>query len=198
MIEPPMQGDPSGRVDVLQTEVLGGRSLADCITSILDLDRANMEPILRAAGMEFPEARRLAILSDPDTTVVAARAGPALAGYVEFAPDERIPGGIYVSSVQVAVPYQRGPALSALLARMRIVLDRQPPSCIRFDVQRANASALALSRRLGCRIQETEPSAATLRGIAGPEVLDSPRLRRLTRRLLRVAHAAGRPDPRAW
>jgi hypothetical protein len=171
---------------VFQTEVLSGALLGPMIDPILKLDRANMAPILRASRLEFREAERLARLSDPETQVVATRAGCTLAAYVEFAPHKHEPHGIYVSSLQVAAGYRGGLALAHVLGRTGLVLRDQSPSSIRINVQRANGPALELFAKLGFRLLDAEPDAVTFEAVAGPELLTSPLLLRLTRRLLRA------------
>ncbi len=165
-----------------QTQVLKSAALQGLIDQILRLDRINMAPILRASGMEFPESRRLEVLKDPELTVVAARAGNRLAAYVEFAPDGKPPGGIYISSLQVDARYRRGIALASVLSRMGELLKDRPPSQLRLDVQRTNTVAQSLFARLGFVVQEADPEASTLRAIASPEILEAGILQRLSRR----------------
>ncbi|MBY0400724.1 GNAT family N-acetyltransferase [Myxococcota bacterium] len=170
-----------------QTDVLDAVAIKGWIDQILRLDRANMAPILRASGMEFPEARRLAVLTNPELTIVAARAGSNLAAYVEFSPDSKVPEGIYVSSLQVDADYRGGIALALVLARAGLVLRRNSPCHLRLDVQRSNVEAQSLFKRLGFAIQEADPESSTLRAFAGSEILESELFEKLCRRFSRAA-----------
>ena len=170
-----------------QTEVLAADKVKALIEQILRLDRVNMAPVLLASNMEFPESRRLATLTNPEATFIVALAGSNLAAYVEFAPDMKVPDGIYVSSLQVDARYRQGIAFASVLAQMGLTLRRNPPSHLRLDVQRANIGAQSLFKRLGFAIQDADPDSPTLRASAGPEILDSELFKKLSRRFPRAA-----------
>lgn len=170
-----------------QIEVRDAPPSEDLIEQILRLDRANMTPILSASRMEFPESRLRATLSSPTVRVIAAHAGMNLAAYVEYGPDVKVPGGVYVYSLQVDAHYRRGIALAEVIVGLGVALSRNPPSQIRLDVQRANASARSLFQRLGFVIYDENPQSPTLRAIASPEILNSSRFQRLRQRRTRAA-----------
>src|SRR5690349_10920487 len=94
-----------------RVERLSGPALAagGWIDAMLALERENLEPLLRAAGQAFPEARRREGLAGADTVAVLLLRGGELAGSIDFKPDWNDPADLYVASVQLRRAARGGP-----------------------------------------------------------------------------------------
>jgi acetyltransferase (GNAT) family protein len=72
---------------------------------IAALDRTNMQSMLDAAGIEFPEEKRRKGL-ESDSTFIIAFDGPNIIGYIDYLRSWNNPEYIYIGSVQVEKRYR--------------------------------------------------------------------------------------------
>ncbi|HEX7956213.1 MAG TPA: GNAT family N-acetyltransferase [Pyrinomonadaceae bacterium] len=184
---------------MLEVRVLKGRELFDegLVERVVELDKRNMRAVWERAGMEYPEEnRRKSFASDP--TFVVAFDGGEIAGYVEYLRSWNDPRLIYVGSLQVAEKYRRAGLLLRLLDEFRAAVSREDFDGFETSVQKANATAAALYRRLGFRLEPNPRNELSWLARAGREILaDSPVVPLLDRwRERQTRRGASRPAGR--
>ncbi len=160
----------------LELKVLSGGQLLDSglAERVVEFDRENMRRVFERAGIEFPEERRRRGLASGPTFVMAFD-GPDIAGYLEYLRSWNDPRLIYVGSVQIAPRHRNSPLLLALLDRFRALVSREEFEGFETSVQKANAPAARLYRRLGFRLEPNPRNEASWTARAGRELLtDSP------------------------
>ena len=182
---------------MLEVRVLSGRELSDegLVERVVELDKRNMREVWRRAGMEYPEEnRRKSFQSDP--TFVIALDGREVAGYVEYLRSWNDPRRIYIGSLQVGEKYRRAGLLLRLLEEFRAAVSREDFDGFETSVQKANARAAALYRRLGFELEQNPRNELSWLARAGREILtDSPVVPLLDRwRARRSRRGASRPD----
>lgn len=141
---------------------------------IAELDRRNMRAVWEAAGMECPEdSRRRGLKSDP--TFVVAFDGAAVAGYVEYLRSWNDPRLIYVGSLQIDARRRKTGLLLRLLDEFRSLVSREDFDGFEASVQKVNAPAVGLYRRLGFRLEPNPRNELSWTARAGRGLLtDSP------------------------
>jgi hypothetical protein len=160
----------------VELKILKGRQLIDSglAEEVIEFDRENMRPVFEKAGIEFPEERRRrGLLSDP--TFIMAFDGPAIAGYLEYLRSWNAPAYIYVGSVQIERRRRNSSLLLALFDEFRRLVAREEFEGFETNVQKANAHAVRLYRKLGFTLEPNPRNEASWTARAGRELLtDSP------------------------
>jgi ribosomal protein S18 acetylase RimI-like enzyme len=157
-------------------ESLQGSAMAE---KIIALDRKNMEPILREAGLEFPEQRRRTTLFHPSNEILIATIDEDVVGYVDFIDDPKNPGDLYLSSIQIEPEHRGGRLFKLLASHLLESLRSRNFSSLRTNVQKSNSRMIAIATKAGFTLEENPKSPATLDVFADRRLLDSPRLTRL-------------------
>ena len=155
---------------------MSGQQVLDSglVGAIIALDRKNMLPVFEKAGIDFPEAKRLKGLHSNPTFVVAFD-GPTLAGYLEYLRSWNDPDYVYVGSVQIEGRYRRGGLLLRLLDEFRKLVASEDFKGFETNVQKVNAPAVRLFRKIGFMLEENPRNDASWVAKAGRELLtDSP------------------------
>lgn len=169
--------------DAMKYSILAvtGESIKDgpLADKIIALDRRNMEAILRAVGLEFPERRRRATLHHHSNRLLIAMAGEEVAGYVDYCDDLTNPEDLYLSSIQIEAAHRGGALFKLLMSRLLAGLRDRPFKRIRTQIQKSNERAVSMARRAGFTLQENRKSPATLDVFAERGLLDSRKLARL-------------------
>lgn len=129
------------------------------LESVLELDRANMMPIMAASGFaDFPWEKRIAGLTGSETRFFGAFENDRLCGYLEILPDHRDPEGLYISSMQI-VPERAGPRIFVTLLRMAHVwASAQRFASFRTEVQSENRRMISILGRLGFQVEDGKRS----------------------------------------
>ncbi len=161
---------------MLAIKILSGRELigGGLAERLIEFDRRNMRAVWEKAGMEFPEEkRRQGLLSDP--TFVIAFDGPEIAGYVEYLRSWNDPRYIYVGSLQVEEGRRGSGLILRLLDELRTLVADEEFEGFETSVQKANAPAVELYRRLGFRLEPNPRNGLSWLAKAPRELLtDSP------------------------
>jgi ribosomal protein S18 acetylase RimI-like enzyme len=141
---------------------------------VIEFDKVNMRTVWKRAGMEFPEEqRRKGLLSEP--TFIVAFDGEAIAGYVEYLRSWNDPRYIYVGSIQIGERYRNTRLILELLDGFRSLVSREEFVGFETSVQKTNAPAVRLYRKIGFKLEENPRNSASWLGRAGKEILtDSP------------------------
>ena len=127
-------------------------------------------PRLEEAGVEFPEEkRRRGLESDP--TFVVAMDGAEIAGYVEYLRSWNDPRYIYVGSLQIDERHRHSTLILRLLDEFRTLVAAEEFLGFETSVQRANARAVGLYRRLGFRLEPNPRNELSWLAKAGRELL---------------------------
>lgn len=147
---------------------------------VLAFDRENIGPILSAAGIPFPEAKRREAFTRDGFFVVGRDLQETMQGYLEVLPDWECSEDLYISSLQVAPTHRGGALLRRLLSEAVKELQVRPFRNLRSTVQLHNAAAISIYRRLGFTFRHE--SDRSLRLSVSRSILDSPLARRLASR----------------
>lgn len=178
----------------MELKVFSGQQALDSglAGALLALDRENMLPVLGRAGLPFPVEKRLrGFRSNP--TLVVAFEGPAVAGYLEYLRSWNDPAYIYVGSVQIERRHRHGRLLLRLFDEFRRLVVPEDFEGFETNVQKANAPAVCLYRKIGFRLEENPDNEASWVAKAGRELLhDSPLVTLLERWRERPARRASR------
>jgi len=168
----------------LKLKVLTGQQLIDegLEDELIKFDRVNMESILAEAGIVFPEEkRRTGLRSNP--TFIMAFDGPAIVGYIEYLRSWNDADYIYVGSVQIAEKFRGSQLLIDLLDRLSSMLELEEFLGLEANVQKVNAVAVRLYRKIGFELKQNPANEASLTAKAGKELLtDSPIAKLIQRR----------------
>jgi len=160
----------------VELQILTGREVLDTglAERLLEFDRRNMQPVLAAAGLEFPEAkRRKGLQSNP--TFIIAFDGQAIAGYVEYLRSWRDPNYIYVGALQLAEQYRHTRLILRLLDQFRTLVAAEDFVGFETNVQKVNVRAVKLYRKIGFKLEPNPHNDASWTARAGRELLtDSP------------------------
>jgi ribosomal protein S18 acetylase RimI-like enzyme len=161
---------------MLEVRIFKGRALfeAGLVEQIVEFDRRNMRHVWERAGMEYPEeSRRKGLQSDP--TFVIAFDGREIAGYVEYLRSWNDPRRIYVGSLQIEEGRRHSSLILLLLDEFRKLVAGEDFEGFETSVQKANAEAVGLYRRLGFRLEPNPRNELSWLAKAGRELLtDSP------------------------
>jgi ribosomal protein S18 acetylase RimI-like enzyme len=183
---------------MFEVRILRGREvLADgLVEQIVEFDRRNMRHVWEHAGMEYPEEnRRKGLESDP--TFVIAFDGAGIAGYVEYLWSWNDPRYIYVGSLQIDERHRHSTLLLQLLDEFRTLVAGEEFLGFETSVQKSNAHAIELYRRLGFNLEPNPRHELSWLAKAGREVLDDspvvPLLHRWRERQERRAAASSIP-----
>ena len=163
-------------ISIIKGESLKGSATAD---KIIALDRRNMEPTLKAVGLEFPEQRRRATLFHPSNQIVIAMVEQEVAGYVDYCDDPADPADLYLSSIQIEPGHRGGVLFKLLLSHLLASLRSRSFGRIKTNIQKSNGRMMAIARKAGFTLQENPDNPATLDVFAERRLLDSPKLSRL-------------------
>src|ERR1044072_7350276 len=153
---------------MLEVRILRGQELFDAglVEQIIEFDKRNMRHVWERAGMEFPEEnRRKGLQSDP--TFVIAFDGSEVAGYVEYLRSWRDPRYIYIGSLQIDERHRRTGLILRLLDEFRTLVAEEEFEGFETSVQKANAPAVELYRRLGFRLEPNPRNELSLLATAG-------------------------------
>jgi ribosomal protein S18 acetylase RimI-like enzyme len=151
--------------------VTGEEAIASGLAErIVELDRRNMQPVMEAAGIPFPEEKRRRGLEGGATLIVASDGG-VLAGYLQFQPSWRDPERIYIASIQVEPRHRGGRLMLRLLAELRRLLELRHFSGFETGVQKANTAAVEMYRKIGFSLQENPENHASWIALADHDLL---------------------------
>jgi ribosomal protein S18 acetylase RimI-like enzyme len=141
---------------------------------LIEFDKRNMKPILEKAGLEFPEEnKRKALRGNP--TFIIAFDGEAIAGYLEYLRSWNDPDYIYLGSIQIDERYRNTRLILRLLDEFRSLVSVEDFLGFETNVQKANASAVKMYRKIGFTLEENPRNSASWLARAGRELLtDSP------------------------
>lgn len=167
----------------VEVKIFSGREALESglAEEIIELDRRNMRRILERAGIDFPEEKRRRGLQSDPTFVIAFDAG-AIAGYIEYLRSWNDPRYIYVGSVQIEERHRNTGLILSLFDEFRALVACEDFIGFETNVQKVNASAVRMYRRIGFRLEENPGNPASWTARAGRELLaDSPLIRLLDR-----------------
>lgn len=155
----------------MELSIVTGQQLDEELAEqIIEFDRANMQPVLTAAGLEFPEAnRRRGLQSNP--TFIIAMQGQAIAGYLEYLRSWRDPDYIYVGSIQIDSKHRHSSLLLKLLAAFRSLVAGEKFVGFETNVQKCNAPAVRLYQKIGFKLEPNPHNDASWTARAGRELL---------------------------
>ena len=163
---------------------------SELIDQIHDLDHSNMQSILDAAGIEFPEAKRRKGLQSGATFIIAFD-GDAIAGYLDYLRSWTNPDYIYIGSVQIEQRYRGTGLLLMLLDRFRTLVAGEIFAGFETNVQKANTAAAKLYQKLGFTLENNPRNDASWVARANKDVLtESPIMPLIDRWRARVAQAS--------
>lgn len=160
----------------MKGESLKGGAMAE---KIIALDRRNMEPTLRAVGLEFPEQRRRTTLFHPSNQILIAMVDQEVVGYVDYCDDPTDPQDLYLSSIQIESEHRGGMLFRILVSHLLASLRSRSFRRIKTHIQKSNARMVAIARKAGFALEENPEHPATLEVFAERRLLDSPELDRL-------------------
>jgi len=168
-------------IHVLNSSTIRSQGWTD---KILALDRENMTPILRAAGLGFSDEKRRQGLRDPSIVSVVLVDGETLVGYVEFCTDSYCDANLFLASLQLDRRYRRGIALGILIVECAEIVKTRSFIRLRAGVHRSNREAIQLYRKLGFQLIERRENETIFDAIGRRELLNSERIVRLARHLI--------------
>ena len=175
----------------MELKIFKGREVADSGLGerVVEFDKENMRAVWERAGMEFPAARRRKGLESNPTFIVAFD-GDRLAGYLEYLRSWNDPRYIYVGSIQISEPYRNTRLILMLLDEFRSLLSEEDFEGFETNVQKANASAVRMYRKMGFKLERNPRNDASWTARAGRELLtDSPVARLLDKWRAKMATA---------
>lgn len=161
---------------VLRGESIKDSPLAD---KVIDLDRKNMEVVLKAIGREFPESKRRVTLFHPSNQMIIAKQAQEVVGYVDYCDDLANPHDLYLSSIQIEAAHRGGTFFKLLLSNLLIQLRSRTFGTIKTNIQKSNIQMIAIAKKLGLTVEENPANPGTLSVFAKREILSSPKLNRL-------------------
>lgn len=183
-----MSEPPSYAILLVKGETLKGTPLAE---KIIALDRKNVEPILKAVGLDFDILvdRRRITLFHPSNRIIVATKAEEVVGYVDYCDGlteglglplsfKLDPQDLYLSSLQIEAAHRGGPLFKLLLSHLLIDLKSRQFRNLKTQIQRSNPRMLVIAKKIGFVVEEN-PISATLTLLAKREILDSPKLNRL-------------------
>ena len=161
---------------MFEVGIFKGRELFDAglAERVVEFDKRNMRRVWERAGMEFPEENRRKGLESGPTFVIAFD-GQEIAGYVEYLRSWNDPRNIYVGSLQIEERHRHSTLILRLLDEFRTLVAGEEFLGFETSVQKANAEAVALYRRLGFKLEPNPRNELSWLAKAGRELLtDSP------------------------
>lgn len=149
--------------------------------TIIALDRRNMEPMLKAVGLEFPEERRRTTLFHFSNQILIAKVDQEVFGYVDYCDDPKNPEDLYLSSIQIETEHRGGTLFKFLVSHLLASLRSKSFTRIRTQIQKSNGPMIAIAKKAGFTLQENPKKSATLEAFAERHLLDSRMFDRLFR-----------------
>jgi ribosomal protein S18 acetylase RimI-like enzyme len=159
----------------MEIRIVAGREAVESglAERIIALDRANMRAVFDAAAIGFPQEKRRKGLAE--ATLVIAFDGDEIAGYIEFLRSWRDPANLYIGSIQIERRHRGGRLMLRLLDELRRLVAGEDFRAFETSVQKANAPAVRLYRKLGFTLHPNPDNEASWIATAGRELLtDSP------------------------
>jgi ribosomal protein S18 acetylase RimI-like enzyme len=142
----------------------------DMIEQILALDRANMQEILAASGLEFPEQNRRRGFERNPTLIVAEQKGRLL-GYLEYTRSWTDAEIIYLSSIQLEPQYRHSKLIVHLIDKFIETVSEESFKGFETNVQKNNLPAIRLYRKIGFTFEENPRNPASWRLTADRRIL---------------------------
>lgn len=146
----------------MELTIIKGREIIESglAEEILKLDRKNMQPILRAAGIDFPEEKRRAAFLG-DSTFIIAFEDQKIAGYIEYRRSWNDPDYIYISSIQIDKKHRSTGLILKLIDKFKSLVSEEDFRGFETNVQKVNRRAAEMYRKIGFKLEENPNNDAS-------------------------------------